>query len=197
MGIQFYMLTNNPGPAIQLLQSFFKRLEESTTPADQDVRFAPGLVALVVSLYRLSGRKAPIKTELGKAASYWRRKSKPSIPLLRAAGTALLESSAPEDLSTAGEIFFSLREQDPNDRTAIAGYVASYATTELVKVIPDLEKLKPVSHLYLPNPRLVRSAAWRLKRRKCYHRRSRRSVSLTCQKTSRRGKRWIRSAGCR
>ncbi|KAG4425626.1 hypothetical protein IFR04_001323 [Cadophora malorum] len=145
--IQFYMLTNNPGPAIQLLESFFKRLEESTTPADQDVRFAPGLVALVVSLYRLSGRKAPIKTELGKAASYWRRKSKPSIPLLRAAGTALLESSAPEDLSTAGEIFFSLREQDPNDRTAIAGYVASYATTDLVKVIPDLEKLTPVSRL--------------------------------------------------
>ncbi|KAH7416893.1 hypothetical protein BKA64DRAFT_701681 [Cadophora sp. MPI-SDFR-AT-0126] len=145
--VQLYMLINNPGPAINLLESFFKRLEHSTTPADQDVRFAPGLVALVVSLYRLSGRKAAIKQELGKAASYWHRKSKPSIPLLRAAGTVLLESSTPEDLSTAGEIFSSLREQDPNDRTAIAGFVASYATTDLAIVTPDLEKLTPVSRL--------------------------------------------------
>ncbi|KAK0118728.1 Signal recognition particle core component [Cadophora gregata] len=145
--IQLYMITNNLGPAINLLESLFKRLEQSTTPADQDVRFAPGLVALAVSLYQLSGRKAPIKTELGTAASHWRRKPKPSIPLLRAAGTALLHSSTPEDLSAAGEIFSSLRKQDASDRTAIAGYVASYARTNLAKVTPDLEKLTPVSRL--------------------------------------------------
>ncbi|KAG4442528.1 hypothetical protein IFR05_002028 [Cadophora sp. M221] len=145
--IQLYILTNNPAPAITLLESFFKRLEESTTPADQDVRFAPGLVALAVSLYRISGRKAPIRTELGKAASYWRRKSKPSVQLLHVAGTALLESSSPEDFSAAGEIFSSLRKQYPNDRTAIAGYIASYATTNLAKVSPDLDKLTPVSRL--------------------------------------------------
>lgn len=145
--VQLYILTNNPGPAITLLESFFKRLEESTTPLDQDVRYAPGLVALLVSLYRLSCRKAPIKTELGKAASYWRRKSKPSVSLLRAAGTALLESSNTEDLSAAGEIFSSLRTQDPNDRTAIAGYVASYATSDSSKVSSDLDKLTPVSRL--------------------------------------------------
>ncbi|PBP17865.1 signal recognition particle protein [Diplocarpon rosae] len=145
--IQLYILTNNPGPAINLLQTFFKRLEESTSPVDQDVRFAPGLVALVVSLYRLSGRKGPIKTELGKAAAYWRRKSKPSISLLRAAGAALLESSSPEELSAAGEIFSSLRMQDPKDRTAIAGYIASYATTNLEKVSSDLDKLTPVARL--------------------------------------------------
>lgn len=145
--IQLYILTNNPGPAINLLETFFKRLEESTTTADQDVRFAPGLVALLVSLYRLQGRKAPIKTELGKAASYWRRKSKPSTALFRAAGKSLLESSKPEDLSAAGEIFSTLRTQDPNDRTAIAGYVASYATTNLPKVSSDLEKLTPIPRL--------------------------------------------------
>ncbi|KAH7348715.1 hypothetical protein BKA65DRAFT_550782 [Rhexocercosporidium sp. MPI-PUGE-AT-0058] len=145
--IQLYIITNNPGPAITLLESFFKRLEESTTPSDQDIRFSPGLVALTVSLYRLSGRKAAIKTELGKAASYWRRKPKPSVQLLRAAGAALLESSTPEDLSTAGEIFSSLRKQDPNDRTAIAGHVAAYSTTDLAKVSTDLDKLTPVSRL--------------------------------------------------
>jgi signal recognition particle subunit SRP72 len=145
--IQLYIVTNNPGPAITLLESFFKRLEETNTPTALDVRFAPGLIALLVSLYRLSGRKMPIKTELGKAASYWRKKSKPSISLFRAAGISLLESSNPENLSAAGEIFSSLREQDPNDRTAIAGYVASFATTDLKKVSSDLEKLTPVPRL--------------------------------------------------
>ncbi len=145
--IQLYILTNNPGPAIALLESFFKRLEESATPADQDVRFAPGLVALVVSLYRLQGRKAAIKRELGKAASYWRRKSKPSEDLLRAAGISLLESSKPEDLSTASEIFASLREQDPNDRLAIAGFVASNANNNISAVGSDLDKLTPVEKL--------------------------------------------------
>jgi signal recognition particle subunit SRP72 len=145
--IQLYVLTNNSGPAIALLESFFKRLEESATPADQDVRFAPGLVALMVSLYRLQGRKAPIKTELGKAASYWRRKSKPSEDLLREAGISLLDSSKPEDLSTAGEIFASLREQDPNDRLAIAGFVASNATSNISAVQSDFDKLTPVEKL--------------------------------------------------
>jgi signal recognition particle subunit SRP72 len=145
--VQLYLLINNPGPAISLLETFFRRLEESTTPADQDVRYAPGLVALIISLYRLSGRKSPIKTELRKAASYWRKKSKPSLSLLRAAGTSLLESSNPEELSAAGEIFSSLCSQDPNDRTAIAGYVASYATSDFSKVSSNLDKLTPVSRL--------------------------------------------------
>lgn len=145
--IQLYILTNNAGPAVTLLESFFKRLEESATPADLDVRFAPGLVALTVSLYRLSNRKAPIQTELGKAATHWRRKAKTSASLLRAAGISLLNSSKHEDLSAAGEIFSSLRSQDPNDKIAIAGYVASYASTDYEKVKPDLEKLKPVNDL--------------------------------------------------
>ena len=146
--IQLYILTNNPGPAITLLETFFKRLEVSKTETDQDVRFAPGLIALLVSLYRLSGRKAPIKTELGKAASYWRRKPEPSSnTLLRAAGVSLLESSKAEDFEAAGEIFSSLRKQDPNDRTAIAGYIASYATSDFQKISPDLEKLTTISRL--------------------------------------------------
>ena len=146
--IQLYVLTNNPGPAINLLETFFKRLEESNTETDLDVRFAPGLIALLVSLYRLSGRKVPIKTELRKAASYWRRKSKPSSNLLlQAAGISLLESSKSEDLEAAGEIFSSLRSQNPNDRTAIAGFVASYAISDFQKVSSDLEKLTPISRL--------------------------------------------------
>ena len=147
--IQLYVLMNNPGPAIALLESFFKRLEASTSPTDLDVRYAPGLVALTVSLYRLSGRKNPITNELSKAASHWRRKSKDhsSSSLLRAAGISLLESSKTGDFEKAGEIFSSLKEQNPNDRTAIAGYVASYATSDFSKVEKESQKLTAVSRL--------------------------------------------------
>lgn len=144
---QLYLLTNNAGPAVTLLESFFKRLEESSTPADQDVLFAPGLVALLVCLYKLQGRKAPIQGVLRKAASYWRRRSKPSEDLLRAAALALLDSSKPEDLSAAGEIFANLGKQDPNDRLAISGFVASNATKDISVVQSELDKLTPVERL--------------------------------------------------
>jgi signal recognition particle subunit SRP72 len=146
--VQLYILVNSPGSAISLLETFFKRLEDSNTETDLDVRFAPGLVALLVSLYTLSSRKAPIKTELRKSASYWRQKPKPSSnTLLRAAGVSLLESAQPEDLAAAGEIFSSLRSQDSDDRAAVAGYVASYATTDLSKVSTELDRLTPVARL--------------------------------------------------
>ncbi|KAB8291684.1 hypothetical protein EYC80_006484 [Monilinia laxa] len=145
--VQLYVSMNSPGPAISLLEAFFKRLEESTDSLDQDVRFAPGLVALLVSLYRSTGRITPIKAELGKSASYWRLKSKPSPSLFHAAGISLLESSDPEDSRAAGEIFSTLRSQDPSDRIAIAGCVASYASSDFSKISPDLDSLTPIPQL--------------------------------------------------
>jgi signal recognition particle subunit SRP72 len=145
--IHLYIENKTPIPAITLLEAFFKRLEISATPKDLEVRFAPGLVALLTSLYDLTNRKLSQRIELKKAANYWRKQQHPSISLLRAAGTALLESSNPEDLAAAGEIFTSLRTQDPNDRTAISGYVAAYATTSFSKIEAELEKLTPISKL--------------------------------------------------
>jgi signal recognition particle subunit SRP72 len=149
--IQLYILLDKPGPAITLLESFFKRLEASSTPSDLDIRFAPGLIALAVSLYRLTGRKSCIRTELSSAAAHWRLQPSSSsfapTTLLRAAGTSLLESSRTEDLSAAGEIFTSLRSHDPLDRVAIAGQIASYATSDASRVAPDLDKLTPVAKL--------------------------------------------------
>ena len=145
--VQLYLLTSNVQPATEVLEAFFKRLEAINTDEVLSARYAPGLIALLVSLYRLAGRTSPIQTELTKAATYWRQKSNPSISLLRAAGASLLESPYAEDLSTAGEIFTALREQDANDKTALAGFVASYATTSPSKVSSDLEKLTPVSRL--------------------------------------------------
>ncbi|KAL9080656.1 MAG: hypothetical protein Q9157_000632 [Trypethelium eluteriae] len=134
--VQLYVSTNNLESAISLLEPFFKRFEESETASLQDVRFTPGLVGILVTLYSLQGRKSHVRTELTKATSYWRRRSKheplSSLPksLLCATGVTLLENGTGEDLSTAIEIFGELHTQDPSDRSIVAGLVAASAAAQ-------------------------------------------------------------------
>ncbi|KAK4241226.1 hypothetical protein C8A03DRAFT_30568 [Achaetomium macrosporum] len=151
--IQLYVQLQNPGPAINLLEAFLKRLEAATTPDHADVRFAPGLVALAVSLYRTQGRHTAIRKELANAAAHWQMKTEqptpsgPGTSLLREAGIELLRSSHPADLAAAGEAFSHLVAAQPADRTAKAGLVASLATTDFSKVQPYLDTLPSVEDL--------------------------------------------------
>lgn len=145
--VQLYVLTGNTSAAVELLTTFFEKLEKSTTEKDQDVRHSPGLVGLAVSLYRSLGRRSQLKQELAKSASYWRTKSKAPSALLRAAGVALLESAVQEDVHTASEIFDKLYSQEPNDRSAIAGYVASHAAEQSAEVKSLAGKLTSVAEL--------------------------------------------------
>ena len=145
--IQLYVLTNNYGSAITVLEAFLKRLSESQTPSDQDIFYAPGLVALQVSLYTSQGRTSQTKTTLAKAASYWRHKSKPPTSLLQAAGLSLLNSSNPEHQSVARDIFSTLHTQEPSSKSATAGYVASHALTAPEKVASEVDTLTPVARL--------------------------------------------------
>lgn len=148
-----YVLTGNFAAATHLLESFFKRLEQSASASDMDVRFAPGLIATLVSLYARQGRPGASKTELAKAAEYWRKphKSKteaPSKALMVTAGTALLDAHNPENMKAAGEIFTSLFEQDKTDRAAIAGLVAAYSITNPSGLPSNLSSSLPeASHL--------------------------------------------------
>ena len=145
--VQLYVLTKNHGAAIQIMEKFLQRLDETKVEADQDVRFAPGLVAMLVSLYSIEGRKSHIRTELAKAASYWRHKSKGSSKLLRAAGFTLLESGNAQELENAGEIFDGLHKQDPSDRFANAGLVAAYAITNPSRLTHETEQLTAINRL--------------------------------------------------
>ena len=143
-----YVITNNYAAATHLLESFFKRLEQSGSASDLDVRFAPGLVATLVSLYTQQGRPGAAKSELAKAAEYWRKphKSKteaPSKSLMVAAGTALLDTHNSENAKAAGEIFKSLYDQDNEDRAAIAGLVAAYSITDPSSIPNDLLSYLP------------------------------------------------------
>jgi signal recognition particle subunit SRP72 len=142
------VITNTYAAATHLLESFFKRLEQSGSASDLDVRFAPGLIAALVSLYTQQGRPGAAKSELAKAAEYWRKPHKsqtqaPSKALMVAAGTALLDTHNPENVKAAGEIFKSLYDQDNEDRAAIAGLVAAYSITDPSAIPADLLSYLP------------------------------------------------------
>jgi signal recognition particle subunit SRP72 len=143
--IQLYILANNFGAAITVLEGFIRNLD--ATDASKDVRFAPGLVAIIVSLYSAEGRRSHVRSELAKAASHWRRKPKCPPELLRVAGLSLLSSGEEADQREAGQIFETLCKQDPSDTFARAGLVAALASTDLQKVCTEAENLTPVNRL--------------------------------------------------
>ena len=145
--VQMYVLTGNESAAIELMESLFKRLDDSTSENERELRYTPGLVSIIVSLYRRQSRRSSIKQELARAASYWKHKPRAPPALLRAAGSALLESSDPEDTQAAAEIFNKLREQQPDDNAAIAGYVASHASSDSKDVSAEVDKLKSIADL--------------------------------------------------
>lgn len=146
--IQLYMQMKNPGPALTLLEAFLKRLETAAAPDYEDVRFAPGLVAVAVALYRLQGRQNNIRAELAKASTYWRSKAKESAAsLLREAGVELLTSSDPDHIASAGQTFESLVAKSDQDTVATAGLVAAFANNDYPKIESYLQTLTPVERL--------------------------------------------------
>jgi len=145
--VQLYVDNGNTTSAITAIERTLRTLEESISEADQSIRFNPGLLSVLVSLYQLEGRKLQIRTILAQAAAYWRTKPEAPASLLRAAAASLLHSEDHADLTTAGELFNALQKQDANDRIAVAGYVASQATLNYAQVESQLDQLPPVSDL--------------------------------------------------
>ncbi|KAJ5217023.1 hypothetical protein N7468_010031 [Penicillium chermesinum] len=145
--VQLYVNSGNTTSAITAIERSLHILEESISEADQEARFNPGLLSVLVSLYQREGRKLQIRSTLAQAASYWRNKPEPPSSLLRAAATSLLHSENPSDLNIAGDLFRSLYQQDSNDRVAIAGYIASKATSDYSQIESQLNDLPAVDEL--------------------------------------------------
>ncbi|KAG9678744.1 signal recognition particle protein, partial [Aureobasidium melanogenum] len=149
--MQLYIHASNPAAAISLLENFFARLSSSSEASAQDVRYAPGLIGVLVSLYASRGQQSHARSELAKAARYWRQHSNPPISsralghLYKSAGAALLESSAPADQQFAAELFTFLHEKDSSDRYASAGLVAALARANPSAI--DAEKLSALTPL--------------------------------------------------
>lgn len=145
--VQLYVNAGNTTSAITAVERTLRSLEESVSKADQDARFNPGLLSVLVSLYQREGRKLQIRSTLAQAASYWSKKADAPASLLRAAAISLLHSDDKSDLSTAGDLFRSLYQQDSSDRLAVAGYVASQATLDYSQVEAQLERLPEIDDL--------------------------------------------------
>jgi len=153
--VQLYVLTHNYASATILLEKFLTRLEQSGSASDLDVRYAPGLIGTLVSLYSSQGRRGPIKSHLSRATAYWREKYKedgisqpPSTNLAKAAGKVLLESGEEADARAASNIFSDLLKHDSADRSAIAGLVAAQAVSDPSKLDKQhLDSLTPVQRL--------------------------------------------------
>ncbi|KAJ5583551.1 hypothetical protein N7535_002171 [Penicillium sp. DV-2018c] len=141
--VQLYVSSGNTSSAITTMERSLRSLEES----DESIRFNPGLLSVLVSLYQREGRTMQIRNTLAQAAAYWRTHPEPPASLLRAAAASLLHSENSSDLATAGELFRSLQQQDSNDRVAIAGYVTSQATLDYAKIESQLDSLPAVSDL--------------------------------------------------
>ncbi|KAK6364404.1 Signal recognition particle subunit SRP72 [Exophiala oligosperma] len=145
--VQLYMLNGDSTSAVELMEDFLKRLEQSAVEHEQKTRFNPVLVSLMISLYKHRDQKSHVKKELAKAAAYWRTQPNPPASLLTAAGVSLLESHDEADAKLASEIFARLKEQLPNDKATAAGYVASHAAAGSSQLKSDIDKLTPVEDL--------------------------------------------------
>lgn len=145
--VQLYVSTGNTTAAIVTLEKTLHLLEESISEQDKEVRFNPGLLGILVSLCKLEGRKVQIRTELSKAAAYWRSQADAPSSLLRAAAASLLYSSDRSDLVTASDLFSDLYQKNSSDRFASAGFVASQATLDYNKVSAHVDRLPAVPDL--------------------------------------------------
>ncbi|PYH40365.1 signal recognition particle subunit SRP72 [Aspergillus saccharolyticus JOP 1030-1] len=149
--VQLYVSAGNTTSAITTLESTLQLLDESISEQDKEVRFNPGVLSVLISLYKLEGRKVQIRAELAKAAVYWQQPrqgtGEPPVSLLRAAAASLLHSSNAEDLATAGDLFRSLYQSNKADHFAVAGYVAAQAPIDYAKVESLVDKLPSVADL--------------------------------------------------
>ncbi|KKA28587.1 hypothetical protein TD95_004724 [Thielaviopsis punctulata] len=129
--IQLSSQTGQTASAINYLETFFKSLETAADDKSLKVRYAPGIVAVAVSLYNLAGRSHVARAELGKAAAFWQKHPGASArSLLVEAGLELLKSDKEEDLKLASETFTSLMSSSANNEMASAGLVAALASSD-------------------------------------------------------------------
>lgn len=146
--LQLHLRRKNTGAALSVLESFFCRLDRSEVEQDGDVRFSPGLVALAVSLMRAQKRDASAKSELVKAATYWRdRPVASAASVLREAGIELARSSNLDDLSLAASAFKKLYDENQDSPVVSAGLVAALAASNASLVESHVAQLPSVESL--------------------------------------------------
>ncbi|PHH51403.1 Signal recognition particle subunit srp72 [Ceratocystis fimbriata CBS 114723] len=120
--------------AISHMEKTLKKLDAMKEIGALQVRYSPGLIAVVVSLYKLAGRNCMARAELRKASCFWQKYPETtSKSLLVEAGLELLKSDKMEDHMLASETFSLLLASDAKNNMAISGLVAAVAGTDQKK----------------------------------------------------------------
>ncbi|KAL2799148.1 hypothetical protein BJX66DRAFT_333448 [Aspergillus keveii] len=145
--VQLYVSLGNTTSAIATLEKSLQLLEESISEQDKEIRFNPGLLSVLIALYKREGRRTQIRAEMAKAAVFWKEQATHPTSLLRAAGASLLHSTLASDSAQAAELFKSLYQNTPDDLFAVAGYVASHAAIDYSQVEAQAKYLPPVEDL--------------------------------------------------
>jgi signal recognition particle subunit SRP72 len=134
--------------ALRDLRSFLHRAESDS------VRYAPGLLALVMTLHRHLGHEPLLRLEIARVLAHCLKSSSTDTSLstasprfLQEAAAELLQSPAPGHLAVASAAFESLCAADSHNTLAEAGLVAACATTNYPKAEPYLANLPPISSL--------------------------------------------------
>jgi signal recognition particle subunit SRP72 len=142
--VQLYVLADKTTTATTLLEAFLARLEGATSSSDHSTSYIPGLVAILVSLYAHQDRTSSIKTQLSKAAAYWRNKPERVLPptnFLISAGLAMLDQPGDSDIELAQDLFQSVFAQNSQSVIAVAGMAA--ATTKAGSVSEEIQSRLP------------------------------------------------------
>ncbi|KAL4919934.1 hypothetical protein BDW62DRAFT_28002 [Aspergillus aurantiobrunneus] len=145
--VHLYVSLGNTTSAIATLEKSLQVIDESISEQEKEIRFNPGLLSVLIALYKREGRKTQVRAELAKAAAFWREQASQPSSLLRAAGASLLHSALASDSSQAAELFESLYQKTPDDLFAVAGYVASHAAIDYSQVEAQAKYLPSVDDL--------------------------------------------------
>jgi signal recognition particle subunit SRP72 len=150
---QLQISFKNYSSAISTIETYIKNTDNSTKEASKNVGRSPGVIALLVSLYRSQGRHEAAKQALIDSLPYWlKEKSGELHSALQYAGRTLLKYPDTIAQSAAKEIYDTLRSQQPDSRETIAGTLASRTEEHKVDVKTEsgsksLSKITPISKL--------------------------------------------------
>ncbi|KAK2740655.1 Signal recognition particle core component [Myotisia sp. PD_48] len=147
--VQLHVTDGNINSAITVLESFLDQLEKVNDKSALSIRFNPGIVNILISLYKAQNRKRQVNAELSQAARYWQKEESTIQPisLLRAAAISLFNSHNSSDLALAAQIFARLHSLNKDDHIATAGFVASHAISSPSHVESSVTSLRSVQEL--------------------------------------------------
>jgi len=147
--VRFCVQEHKLSAACALVENFISLLAQADSRERRQLRFTPGLVALLVSLYKAQGRQRSIPVALSKLLASGETPAKElHASLLRELGLSLIMSQHDlEELQAAAVAFQALLEKEPSDDVAVAGVVASRGLSGDNNRKSLLTRLSPVGPL--------------------------------------------------